>query len=184
MLKDNTRRALEVAMRHAPPGDWAEFGVSAGHSARFLLERLPAGARLWLFDSFAGLPEPWNGRDVGAYACAPPSFDHPACRVVPGLFDETLGPWAESFERRLGLVHVDCDLYSSTRTVLRAVDGLLADDAIVVFDEAHGYPGWEEHEAKAFHEWLVETGRRAHLLASDTFQEVFRLGPARARTRG
>lgn len=179
MLKDNTRRALEAAVRHVVlDGDWAEFGVSAGHSARFLETRLPPGARLWLFDSFEGLPETWNGKPLGAYACEPPAFANPACRVVSGYFEDTVEPWARQLGRgggSLAFVHVDCDLYSATRTVLRASGPLLRPGAVLVFDEAHGYPGWEEHEAKAFREWREETGGRAELLATDTFQEVWRL---------
>ena len=41
------------------PGDICEFGVAAGATSALLAhEILPTGRKLWLFDSFEGLPKP------------------------------------------------------------------------------------------------------------------------------
>ena len=41
-------------------GDWVEFGVREGVSAKVLLNNLPKNNKLYLFDSFEGLPEHWG----------------------------------------------------------------------------------------------------------------------------
>ena len=47
-------------------GDWVEYGVWKGDTARLLLEHLPPDSELVLLDSFEGLPEDWYLRLVGA----------------------------------------------------------------------------------------------------------------------
>ncbi len=55
-------------------------------------------------------------------------------------------------------MHIDCDLYSSTKTVLGLLKDRLRDGAILVFDEYFNYPGWEQHEYKAFLEFIDQSG--------------------------
>ena len=49
-------------------------------------------------------------------------------------------------------MHVDCDIYSSTKTVLELTIPRLAPGAVIVFDEFFNYKGYELHEYKAFFE--------------------------------
>jgi len=51
------------------------------------------------------------------------------------------------------LLHIDCDLSSSTKTILDLLQDRIKDGAIIVFDEFFNYPGWEQHKYKAFHEF-------------------------------
>lgn len=54
--------ALDEAVRDVRlPGDFLQLGVFKGQCARFLHARMPAGRRLYLLDSFEGLPEDWMG---------------------------------------------------------------------------------------------------------------------------
>jgi hypothetical protein len=62
-------------------------------------------------------------------------------------------------------MHVDCDLYSSTRTVLDLTGDRLAPDAVLVFDEFFNYPGWRQHEFRAWTEFLASSGRSVEYLA-------------------
>jgi hypothetical protein len=55
----------------------------------------------------------------------------------------------------ISLLHIDCDLYSSTRTVLEQIGGLLLPGSIVVFDEYLNYHGWKNHEFKAWQEFVA-----------------------------
>ena len=57
---------------------------------------------------------------------------------------------------RVAFVHVDCDLYSSTRTVLTLLAPAIRAGTVLVFDEWCGYEGWEEHEARAWAEFCAE----------------------------
>ena len=56
----------------------------------------------------------------------------------------------------VAFLHIDCDIYSSTRTVLRHLAPRLRVGSVIVFDEWCGYDGWEEHEAKAWAETCAE----------------------------
>jgi hypothetical protein len=101
------------------------------------------------FDSFNGLPEAWRpGFGVGAFTRngQPPAAEHihPAINVVTGLFADSLSPFLAAHVGRIALLHVDCDLFSSTQTVLDLCESRIDDDTIVVFDELLNYTGFEE----------------------------------------
>ena len=61
----------------------------------------------------------------------------------------------------LSLVHIDCDLYSSTKTIFANLKDRIVPGTVIVFDEYWNYPGWRDHEFRAFEELLAETGIRA-----------------------
>ena len=123
-----------------------EFGVAGGVTLNLIAQQVPVVG----FDSFTGLPEAWRPRfGKGKFACQPPEV--PNAELVIGLFEDTLPAWvATNPDTRVTLVHIDCDLYSSTRTILTHLP--LTPGTVVVFDEHHGYPGWEQHEARAWAE--------------------------------
>lgn len=125
-----------------------EFGTGEGHSTRLIAQYLP----VITFDSFQGLPEDWRpGFPKGRFASAEEPRDIPGCTVVPGWFSDTLADYDWS-GYDIALVHVDCDLYSSTRTALASVLPVIKPGCIIVFDEWFGYEGCEEHEQKAWRE--------------------------------
>lgn len=136
-----------------PAPGWAvEFGVYSGTSLQIISQHMPVIG----FDSFKGLPEDWReGFPMGAFKV---DSDHvgnfypyyPNAMIVPGWFSNTLTGFPFP---SLSLVHMDCDLYSSTMTALDAIENHLDIGTIIVFDEFHGYPGWEEHEARAWEEF-------------------------------
>lgn len=133
-----------------------EFGVASGatinHLARShaLRER-----RLYGFDSFCGLPEPWAAYPVGHFACEPPAVAANV-ELVVGLFAETLPPFLAAHEDACALIHLDADLYSSTRLVLEACDARIVSGTVIELDEYFV----EGSEQRAFQEWLNATGRR------------------------
>lgn len=159
-----------TAISMAPPGVWAEFGVGGGESARWLEKRRGNDFTLHLFDSFEGLPEPWEREDAPGGAW--PAGRHKAhiyealnadTRVNIGEFMDTVPGYFSDFAPTLSFVHIDCDLYSSTKTVLKWIEDSLLTDAIIMFDELFGYPNYENHEYKALNEW----GRDFEYVARD-----------------
>lgn len=58
----------------------------------------------------------------------------------------------------MALLHLDADLYSSTRTVLDLVGDRLVPGSIVLFDEYFNYPGWPDGEHRAWSEFIERTG--------------------------
>jgi Macrocin-O-methyltransferase (TylF) len=59
----------------------------------------------------------------------------------------------------VSLLNVDCDLYSSTRTILRYLGHKIVPGTIILFDEYLNYPGWWQHEFKAFQEYIAWSGQ-------------------------
>jgi len=142
---------------HEIDGWAAEFGVYSGYSLEMIAAHVPVIG----FDSFEGLPEDWrDGFPKGTFSTngvfesdgiwtdgVPPN-----AMIVPGWFSDTVPTFPFP---RLGLVHIDCDLYSSTVTALEGVKNAIGPGTYIVFDEFQGYPGWEDHEAKAWKEFCA-----------------------------
>lgn len=151
---------LEHGLSLAPTDGMAlEFGVYTGSTLK-VIAAARAGGPVYGFDSFAGLPEHWRpGFPEGAFH-APEPPDVPGAELVVGLFADTLPRFLETHPGPVGFVHVDCDLYSSTRTVLDLVGPRLSPGAVIVFDEYLNYPGWPEHEHRAWREYVTRTGTR------------------------
>lgn len=165
-----TRRVLEIAARHAGKGLVLEFGVYLGRSLKMLSELMETNnvaADFHGFDSFQGLPEDWMpGEPKGAYSTRGKTPDHVDATFHVGWFDETLERF-EVGDRRVALVHLDCDLYSSTKTVLDALGPKLEKGAVLVFDDFLNHPQWQSDQKRAFEEAVSHFGWTYDLLAAD-----------------
>jgi hypothetical protein len=166
---------LKEALSLAPRGGLAlEFGVGSGSTLRVIADARCDG-RVWGFDSFQGLPEAWRpGFPVGAFKADPPAV--PGAALVVGLFDKTLPQFLVEQTDPIDFVHIDCDLYSSTRTVLNLIRHRLRPGTVLSFDEYFNYPGWQQHEHKAWIEFAERTGLKFSY-------EVFTLGDEQVAVR-
>lgn len=157
MLRD-ARSLLEHSCRLADlhaEGLVLEFGVWRGATVNQLAVAFPTRT-VYGFDSFAGLPEDWReGFRKGHFRLSQPPGVEPNVRLVIGRFEETLPLFLAERGERVRFVHVDCDLYSSTATVLRALEPRLEAGTILVFDEYFNYPGWQLNEHRAFREFAA-----------------------------
>jgi predicted O-methyltransferase YrrM len=177
-------RAIEFVNYERVPGDIVEAGVFGGLSLAVLAKGAtldPKGMtrRIVGLDTFDGLPPAseaharWTTGD-----CARVAVWHPLagpgtrvsadltrqlfarCGLEPPLLYE--GPFAEVLPRlvpavhpEVALLHVDCDLYESTRDLLGAMAPALQDGTVVLFDDWFHYKGHPHRgEARAFHEFL------------------------------
>lgn len=155
------------------PRNWAiEFGVYSGFSLNIIADEMPVIG----LDSFQGLPEDWrDGFPAGKFRLKPgaPLPLTPNALVLDGWFEDTL-PFLQSFGLpNFGLVHIDCDLYSSTVTALEGVLPWINPGTYVVFDEYHGYPGSEQHEEKAWLEFCARHMILANTVASGEQERAF-----------
>lgn len=134
-----------------------EFGVFSGRS----INRIAQGRSgpVYGFDSFEGLPEEWrDGYDKGKFARQDLPQVESNVELVVGWFDRTLPQFLDAHPGPVSIVHIDCDLYSSTQTVLTQLRDRFVPGTIILFDEYFNYPGWEMHEFKAFKEFVDSTG--------------------------
>jgi Macrocin-O-methyltransferase (TylF) len=72
--------------------------------------------------------------------------------LICGLYSETLPEFLREHSEEASLIHVDCDLRSSTAGVFQSLSSRISSGCIIVFDEYFNYPGWRHQEFKAFQE--------------------------------
>lgn len=140
-------------------GLYLEFGAKRGHSLReiaAMTEHTVHG-----FDSFQGLPEDWGGTSLrqGKFRVKGGLVRLPANTAIhPGWFEESLPPFVAAHRDPVAYMHVDCDLYSSTKTVFHHLADRIVPGTVIVFDEYFNYPNWQRHEFRAFQEFVADHG--------------------------
>jgi O-methyltransferase len=182
---DTFFRAIEYVNFERVDGDIVECGVFGGMSLAVLARGATFDSkgmtrRVVGIDTFEGLPaseevhERWREGD-----CAEIHGWHPLaapgelvtvetsralfaqCGLEPpvlheGRFDRVLPAIVPVELPAVALLHVDCDLYESTRDVLEGVAPALQDGTMVLFDDWFHYKGHPNRgEARAFHEFLA-----------------------------
>jgi hypothetical protein len=131
-----------------------EFGVATGRTLNHFARLLP-GKTVYGFDGFQGLPEDWTSRmRRGFFARDSLPAVRSNCQLVVGWFDQTLPKWIKSNHQPVALLHVDCDLYSSTVTILNNLRHQIVPGTVIVFDEYINYPGWQLDEFRAWQEYV------------------------------
>ena len=159
-------------------GDIAEFGCFWGKSAEVLADSISKCDRgldrkLWLFDSFQGLPDSTLPPDTesphvksGAWTWKVEDGKGPTptailqqcsaflpvdrIKVIPGWYKDTLV--SIPGDTKFALVHIDCDLYESAYQVLDHLFGndMLSDGCALFFDDWYcnrGNPAFGEQKA-------------------------------------
>lgn len=136
-------------------GLFLEFGTYKGNSIN-QLAKLGREKQFIGFDSFAGLPEGWTaGAHKGALSTKGKIPDvRRNVQLIHGFFEDSLPDFMDQhIGEKVAFVHIDCDLYSSTRTVLEALKTALVEGSVLVFDEFYNYSDWLEGEYKAWIEF-------------------------------
>lgn len=146
-----------------------EFGVGSGHTLRqcigSLTKNFPTKKfRILGFDWFHGLPEAWESTKYPGVVAAPIGGftqngiapDVQGAEYYVGLFADTIPQYLQNEAEPIALLHIDCDLYSSTKLIFDNLHPYIVKDTIIAFDE------WcycfnsalDDHEAKAFYEYV------------------------------
>jgi len=167
MVFDTRWDILRYSLGQAKPeGSILEFGVYKGDSIRAIADwsRRPVHG----FDSFEGLPEDWvgTGELQGRFNARGRLPKVPAnVTLHAGWFDDTLPPFLAGNPDPVAFVNIDCDLYSSTKTILEALSERIRPGTIISFDDEYfNYHGWQRHEFKAFQEFVQAKGVRYEYL--------------------
>lgn len=148
-----------------------EFGVEFGRSItaiRDIVNVRYAEEKMSIigFDSFMGLPEDWNTScsilaPKGCFSQGGQIPEIEGVKFYKGWFEDTIPEYIKNEGQPIALLHIDCDLYSSTKTVLYGLKDFIVNDTIILFDEwmycaMDGNPSLPlegDHEQKAFYEW-------------------------------
>ena len=156
------RKCFEYLQGTGIQGDILEFGTLRGYTGRIIASLMKESlypGRLYLYDSFEGLPEISSPVDRHSYEVAvnkvwfegqmsvEPAMDclieaalykiipPPQLEVVKGFFENTLESHLPA--TKAALIHVDCDLYSSAKCVLDTLldKDILQDGCILLLDD-------------------------------------------------
>lgn len=147
-----------IKLKHKPDTLWLEFGVASGNTINYISKF--TNDKVYGFDSFEGLPEKWrDGFDKGVFNRNGnlPSVNGNV-ELIKGWFNDTLVPFIQKHNKKVSFIHMDADLYSSTKYVLNVLKKYMDEDCIIVFDELLNYPGFDGDtgELKAFYEFIIE----------------------------
>lgn len=161
-----------------------EFGVYQGHSilqyySYYLQNDIEPD--FYGFDSFEGLPEekldphsPWHTGQFNLDGQINPELlNKKGINIIKGWFGETLN---DEFlnkiqNKKIGLIHIDCDIYSSTLEVLEFLvkNKLLSDGTLLVYDD---WGAWKQVELDEKDEYNIAEGR-AHKEICDKYDLKF-----------
>jgi Flp pilus assembly protein TadD len=128
-----------------------EFGVRFATSIRQIAKMVKQPVHG--FDSFEGLPELWHHEPKGSYTTkgvVPAVPSNVSLHI--GWFEDTLPKFLEANAGPVRLINIDCDIYSSTVTILENLAPRIVVGSVIVFDEYIGNEKWREDEYKAFQE--------------------------------
>ena len=168
---------LEYVATAGVHGDYLEFGLWKGANlirAYYLAQQFKtlSSMRFFGFDSFEGIPalaDPSEndlfpvGMFTGTYDEVAGNLKRAAVdlrrvSLTKGWFSHTLTATKrdELGVKSAAIVFVDCDVFESTVPVLEFIEPILADGAVVVFDDWYSFKNKAEFgEQKAFAEWLA-----------------------------
>lgn len=140
----------------AMDGDVLEFGVMGGQSLAILCDQFK-DRTVHGFDSFKGLPEDWtHDSPSGTFSTEGtlPTHLPSNAKLHVGMFEDMLPKYLAGTDAPVALLHIDSDLYSSARTALFGLAPRLRAGSMIIFDEFLNYPGWRQHEYRAFIEFV------------------------------
>jgi hypothetical protein len=147
-----------MKLKHKPNTLWLEFGVASGKTINYISKFTTD--IVYGFDSFEGLPEKWrDGFDKGTFSTKGklPKVNKNV-KLIKGWFNETLVNFIKIHNKKISFIHIDVDLYSSTKYILNVLKDYIDNDCIIIFDELVNYPGFDgdKGELKAFYEFITE----------------------------
>ncbi len=144
-----------------------EFGVGDGKTTRQIRNGLDMSYGVFGFDCFEGLPDDWIDTKQNKVVLRKGMFstqgkipDVTGVTFFKGLFKDTIPEYIK-IAKPITLLHIDCDLYNSTKDVLYGLNDYIVPGTILVFDEwiYLSKPECNDHEQKAFYEWIEDKRR-------------------------
>ncbi|MDS3859434.1 TylF/MycF/NovP-related O-methyltransferase [Thermosynechococcaceae cyanobacterium BACA0444] len=170
-------------------GDFVECGVYKGGSAAILARSLSENTRIWLFDSFQGMPETterdgheaaeWVGACVGQIEDVNTvmntlNISQDQYLIRPGWFEET---FQDTLPDQVSLLHCDADWYDSVTLVLETFYPRMPRGGCVVLDDFGYWEGCRE----AFYDFCFRHNEKPLLERVGTTQAYWIKGKTHTR---
>ena len=153
-------------------GLWLEFGVCSGRTINLISKC--TDNTVYGFDSFYGLPEDWgNHQEKGTYTRDGnlPTVNHNV-ELVVGLFEDTLDSFLKKYKGPIAYLHLDADLYSSTKFVLDKVCDRIVEGTVISFDEIYNYSEYADHEIKAWVEFCNQNNVSSEWISRTIYEQA------------
>lgn len=145
-------RVMEYVNLCNVAGDICEFGTYNGFTAHLLSQLMkPLHQRMYLYDSWEGFPEItsidkyckevedglWKQGDCKVAEGVEGKIFDTINAVIPGRLSMVKGFYTEQtpVPEKIALLHIDCDLYTSTKMALKICAPKLTDGAVILFDD-------------------------------------------------
>ena len=148
-----------------------EFGVGAGNSINYFANKLDKkNLKIYGFDTFFGNPEIWPGTDnvVGdsnQLGKIPKNLRFNV-EIIKGKIEDTLDPFFKENNKQIALIHIDVNIFSTSKHILEKIKPRIVPGTIIIFDELVNYPfWWINGEYKALKEVLND--KDYHFIAFD-----------------
>jgi len=180
---DRKRHLYQILAEEMINGLVLEFGVYQGKTINIISNRFDKEI-VWGFDSFDGLPEDWftDSKIVSKHPTGHFKLDNlpdvnTNVKLVKGFFKESVPLWCINNTDKIKFLHIDCDLYSSTKEILWLLNSQIVPGTIIVFDEFYPwgdytlYPEWKNGEFKALYEWINNFDREIDTLLRSRHQQ-------------
>jgi len=93
-----------------------DFGTLSGNCITLMANLLP-NKIIYGFDSWKGYPADFGVQGKGAWAIPIPTNLPSNTKLIVGLFQDTLINFLKEKQQKINIIHIDCDLYDSTKYV-------------------------------------------------------------------
>jgi O-methyltransferase len=149
-------------------GDFVECGTAKGGSAAIISKFMNSGRHLWLYDSYAGMPETtekdgeeakkWVGKCTASVTDVEEimnkvSTDATKYSIRKGWFHQT---FLQPLPEKVALLHCDADWYESVSLVLKTFYPLIPDGGCIVLDDFGYWEGCRE----AFYDFCLKNNEK------------------------
>jgi hypothetical protein len=162
VFQKKTQLLKHCISKVSSPGLVLEFGVFNGETINEIAKLFGPSVAVHGFDSFEGLPASEGFHlSKGHFTLGgvlPAVVEN--VKLHKGWFDKTLPDFTKNNPGPVAFIHMDCDLYESTKCVFDLLKPQIGPGCIIVFDEYYNFKNWQKHEVKAFKEFLAETGHK------------------------
>ena len=82
-----------------------------------------------------------------------------------GWFEKTIPEYNKNNDNDIAFINLDCDIYSSTKTVFDELENKIKNGTIILIDDFFNYRNWQQHQYKAFQEFVDNNDVKFEYLA-------------------
>lgn len=145
-------------------GDFVECGTYKGGAAAMIASELGKGRKIWLYDSFEGMPDVtakdgneaanWVGECVASVddvqrAMRTMNISNENITIRKGWFSDT---FQQPTSEKIAFLHIDADWYESVKIALETFYDKVVEGGVIVLDDFGHWEGCRE----AFYDYCEE----------------------------